>query len=178
MSRDCHAIQECLVELSGDVHQLTDAEQQHLTTCTECQSIAEAERELHQLLSEAIPLRDDELVEQIIGGLPSPGRWRRALAFMPVAVSFLVVSAGALLVGGLPGSSLLPHLATYSAQGWASLIQSLLDWSVVLLTLAQAFQVELTSVPKIAGLIAFAGVLGIAAASLRHRKTRRWQETG
>jgi predicted anti-sigma-YlaC factor YlaD len=178
MSGDCQAIQESLVELSGALHQLTVEEQQHLTACPECGGVAEAERELNQLLSAAVPAQDTELVEQIVESLPSPSRWRRAVAFIPVAVSFLVVAAGALLVGGLPGSSFLPLLPIYSTQGWLSLTQVLLDWSVVLLTLSQAFQVELAPVARIAGLISFAGLTGMTVAMFRNRKTRRWPETG
>jgi hypothetical protein len=178
MSGDCQAIQESLVELSGALHQLTVEEQQHLSACPECGSVAEAERDLHQLLDAAVPPSDAELVEQIVESLPSLSRWRRAVAFLPVAVSFLVLAAGALLVGGLPGSSFLPQLPLYSTQGWVALTQVLLDWSVVLLTLSQAFQVELAPVARIAGLISLAGLTGMAVVTFRNRKTRRWQETG
>jgi Flp pilus assembly pilin Flp len=178
MSRDCQAIQESLVELSGALHQLAVEERQHVTTCAECGSVAEVESNLHQLLSAAVPPHDAELVEQIVDSLPSLSRWRRAFALLPVAVSFLVVAAGALLMGSLPGSSLLPLIPAYSTQGWLTLTQSLLDWSVVLLTLSQAFQVELAPVAWIAGLISLAGLTGISVATFRNRKIHKWQENG
>lgn len=177
MSSECQAIQETLVEHAGELHQLGPEQQQHLSSCTECREVADAEGELQQLFVQAAPPHDPELVQEVMKALPKPGKWRQLIALLPVAASLLVVTSGALLIGGVPGSSLLPLLPMWSTQGWLSLAQGLFDWSAVLLVLSNVLHIQIIF-PVTAALVAMSGAsaTGLILAAQRQRKMR-WQET-
>jgi anti-sigma factor RsiW len=179
MTSHCQAIQESLVEHAGARHHLGQEQQQHLAACAECRAIAESEGELQKLLAEAVPPYDPELVQQVLKALPRPSRWRQLIAFLPVAASLLLATCGALLAGGVPGSSLLPLLPRWSTQGGVSLMQGLFDWSVVLPVLSNALQAEIM-LSVTAALVAVSGasLTGLVLLTQRQRKLHRWQEAG
>jgi hypothetical protein len=141
--------------------------------------VAEAEGELQELLADAVPPYDPELVQQVLMALPKPGRWHQWIALLPIAASLLVVACGALLVGGIPGSSLLPLLPQWSSQGWTSLLQGLFDWSVVLPVAANILHVKIAFAVT-AGLVAIAGssLTSLLLLAQRQRQIHRWQEAG
>jgi hypothetical protein len=106
-------------------------------------------------------------------------RRRRVLALLPVAASLLVALLGAVMLGGLPGGSLLALLPVWSSQGWVSLAASMADWNAVFTTAAGATTALLSpGVLAAAILVSLAGIGVIAFAARRWRQVSPWRDIG
>ncbi len=132
MPRDCRAIQEDLTRYSGDVDQLERVGQHHLEHCPECSTVAREEKELSQLLSQAIPPADESLQSLIITSLLRLRSRRRTLAFLPIAASFVVSLVGISLLGSIPGSSLAAQFPRWTSLSWMSLAGAFTDWQIAI----------------------------------------------
>jgi hypothetical protein len=100
------------------------------------------------------------------------------IALLPVAASLFVALLGAVLLGGLPGGSLLALLPVWSSQGWVSLAATLSDWTAALRTAAGATEAVLS--PAMLGLTLVVSLLGVAATVVATRRWRRispWRDT-
>lgn len=176
MNDRCDACQEALVELGGRVEELPVAVRDHLAECDRCRQTAVTERRLADLLAHALPGADPALVEGIVASLPARVRRWRVAALLPVAASLLLALTGVTLLGGVPGSSLLAALPSWSAHGLLALAQALANWGVVIDAVVRTAGAAL---PHAAGWIAFAlAGIGLAAGGalvLRWRRVvTRW----
>jgi hypothetical protein len=172
----CQDIRERVVEVAGDLSRLDDAERQHLATCADCAELAAEERGLGQILLEAVPAAAPGFTAQVMARVAVTRRRQRTLALLPVAASLLVMAAGALLVGGLPGLGLVAVLPAWSAQGWLALFSVVTDIGVVLTTAASAAAAALPTAAGIAAAaVALVGGGAVVAATRRWREAYRWR---
>ncbi|MCP4899222.1 MAG: hypothetical protein GY906_19840 [bacterium] len=168
MDSVCQDIQIELTERCGDASGLNAREQDHLAGCSECRSMAHAELSLHAVFAEVSPNVDLEgpVMQAIAGYRPK----RRLFAAIPVAASAMITALGVLLIGGVPGGSLLGLLPLQASQGWMVLAEIIGNWGVVLSTSSGAVSTSLSS----NGLLGteFIAVLGMASTVLL---ARRWR---
>lgn len=179
MDRDCGAIQELLAEVAGDVARLDETSGLHLRGCQECRLVAEAEASLHCLVERALPPADLALVARILAASEASRRRRRLLAFAPVAVSVGLGAAGAVLVGGVPGLSLVGALPAWSSQGWVSLLTTTGDWATVVSALARNAPALVSTTAALgAGLVALVGGVAALASARRWGAVVSWTRRG
>jgi predicted anti-sigma-YlaC factor YlaD len=167
----CEAVQETLAEFRGETDRLSDEERRHLDRCPQCCEIAAAETALGLILAKVVPPADPTMEERVRGAMRAARRRRRMLAFLPVAASLLVALLGVVMLGGLPGGSLLALLPVWSSQGWVSLVATAGDWNTVLNTAAGSAASFLG--PGILAGAIVVSVLGLAAVAVA---TRRWRQ--
>jgi len=166
----CKAIGELLVETAGEVSGLSSEQLAHLEGCHSCRALANAERNLGQLLETAVPPEDPALQEQVMISLAPASLGSRIAALLPVAASLIVAMLGVAMVGGVPGGSLLARLPLWSSQGWLALIGATGDWAVALVATSRAAHVALPPMVQIVAVML--AVLGSSAVVLL---TRRWR---
>jgi len=144
--------------------QLTATQRRHLTTCDGCAEVQERELLLAGLFTAATPKDDPVLQQRIIGSLPRRRLTTKLISLLPVVGSGLVGAAGAVLVGDLPGSSLLSLVPGVAGSGWSAVWHTFTDWGIVLLTSAQAVGGQLpTSTTILAGITTGIGGLALVA---------------
>jgi hypothetical protein len=176
MPRDCKVIQEDLTRFSGDVDQLERGGQNHLEHCPECSNVAREEKELGQLLSQAIPPADESLQSLIITSLRRLQARRRTLALVPIAASFMVFLAGISLLGSIPGSSLAAQFPRWTSSSWMSLAGAFTDWQIALSLAAASLSEAIPFTAVIFAAFCAAGGL-VTSLALLHKWNKRisWQ---
>jgi hypothetical protein len=91
----------------------------------------------------------------------------------------LVALLGAVMLGGIPGGSMLALLPVWSSQGWVSLAATASDWSTVCTTAAGAASTLLG--PGVLGAAIVVSLLGfgaVAVAARRWRQVSPWRREG
>lgn len=171
MATNCEAIQELLAERLGETDRFSEEERRHLERCPQCCEIAAQENALGLIFAKVLPAADPDLEAQVRSVMQSAGRRRRIFALLPVAASLLVALLGAVMLGGLPGGSLLALLPVWSSQGWLSLATSAADWNTVLTSAAGAATQLLG--PGVLATALIVSVLGFAAVAIA---ARRWRQ--
>jgi hypothetical protein len=176
---NCEAIQELLTEHLGDTDRLSATERQHVEVCPQCCEVAAAERALSTIFARALPPADPNMEAQIRAALRPVRIKRRVVALLPVAASLFVALLGAVMVGGLPGGSLLALLPMWSSQGWISLAASIGDWSAALNSAAGAATTLLGPASLVtAVLVAVLGIGVVGVAARRWRRISPWHGKG
>jgi hypothetical protein len=172
----CEAIQTQLAEVGGDTGQLNDEVRLHLERCPECCEVAAGERALGLIFANALPAADPGMEHRVRRAMRSVRRRRRVVALLPVAASLFVALLGAVLLGGLPGGSLLALLPVWSSQGWVSLAATASDWTAALSTAAGATEAVLSpAVIGVALAVSVLGVTGMVVATRRWRRISPWR---
>jgi hypothetical protein len=164
------------MEVSGEAASLEEADCSHLSECAVCTAVAATERSLNALLQQARPAEDLELEAKILAALP-PLRWRRrAVAFLPVAASLVVAILGTVMVGGVPGGSLLSLLPLWSTRGWLAVVSAASDWGVALVATARTVGTALPPATfVVAALVTVGCLVGLVSAALRWRRASVWR---
>lgn len=179
MTTSCEAVQELLAESFGETGRLSEEERRHLEHCPQCCEIAAQENALGLIFSKVLPAADPKIEEQVRSAMQSSGRRRRVFALLPVAASLLVALLGAVMLGGLPGGSLLALLPVWSSQGWLSLATSASDWNTVMTSAAgAATQLLGPGVLAIALVVSVMGFAVVAVAARRWRQVSPWRHDG
>lgn len=179
MATSCEAIQELLAEVLGETERLSDEERRHLDLCPQCCEVAAAEGALGLIFAKVLPPADPAMEDRVRAAMRTLRRRRRALALLPVAASLFVALLGAVMLGGLPGGSLLALLPVWSSQGWVSLAASVGDWNTVLTTSVGAAS-ALFSPGVLVGavLVSLLGVGVVAVTTRRWRQVSPWRHDG
>jgi len=179
VTTSCEAIQESLAEHLGETGRLSEEERRHLELCPQCCEVAAGENALGLILARVLPPADPTMEDKVRAAMHSARRRRRVLALLPVAASLLVALLGAVLLGGLPGGSLLALLPVWSSQGWVSLAASAGDWNTVLTTVAGAATALLSpGVLVTAIVVSLLGFGAVAFAARRWRQVSPWHDIG
>jgi hypothetical protein len=175
----CEAIQETLAEVLGETDRLSEEERRHLERCPQCCEVAAAEGALGLIFAQVLPPADPKLESRVRDAMRASRRRRRALALLPVAASLLVALLGAMMLGGLPGGSLLALFPVWSSQGWVSLAASVGDWNTVLSTVAGAASSLLSPVVLVgAVMISLIGIGVVVVTTRRWRQVSPWRRDG
>lgn len=176
MDISCSSIRERLAELAGSTAELAAAEAAHLSGCASCRLLAADERRLAALLDAAVPPADPDLEGRIMGSIAPRLRRRRWLAALPVAASFGLTALAALVVGGIPGSSLLASLPTAGGHAVVELSRSAGDWAIALAATSRAARHVLPlPLEATALVVALLGALSVARLSSRWRVLSPWR---
>ncbi len=179
VATSCEAIQELLAEVLGETRRLSDEERRHLERCPQCCEVAAAENALGLIFARVFPPADPNMEERVCTALRVSRRRRRVLALLPVAASLFVALLGAVMLGGLPGGSLLALLPVWSSQGWVSLAASVGDWNTVLTTAAGAASALVSpGVLLIAFVVSLLGFGVVAVTTRRLRQVSPWRNNG
>jgi len=179
VATSCEAIQELLAEVLGETERLSDEERRHLELCPQCCEVAAAEGALGLIFAKVLPPADPAMEDRVRAAMRTLRRRRRALSLLPVAASLFVALLGAVMLGGLPGGSLLALLPVWSSQGWVSLAASVGDWNTVLTTSVGAAS-ALCSPGVLVGavLVSLLGVGVVAVTTRRWRQVSPWRHDG
>lgn len=176
MASSCEAVQLKLAEHAGETEWLTDEERRHVEQCPQCSEAAAAEHALGRIFATVLPPADPNLEANVRAAMRSARRRRRVMAMLPVAASLLVALLGVVMLGGLPGGSLLALLPVWSSHGWVSLAASLSDWTTAVNTAAGAASVMLgPGVIVGAGIVSVLGLAAVAVTAARLRRVTPWQ---
>lgn len=179
MATSCEAIQEQLAEYLGDTQRLSDLERRHLEVCPQCCEVAAAEGALGLIFAKVLPPADPNMEDRVRTAMQVTRRRRRILALLPVAASLFVALLGAVMLGGLPGGSLLALLPAWSSQGWVSLAASIGDWNTVLTTAAGAASALLSPGVLVAAIaVSLLGFGVLAVTTRRWRQVSPWRHDG
>ncbi len=179
MACRCEAIQEHLAEVLGETERLSEEERRHLELCPQCCEVAAAEGALGLIFAKVLPPADPTMENRVRAAMRTSRRRRRALALLPVAASLFVALLGAVMLGGLPGGSLLALLPVWSSQGWVSLAASVGDWNTVVTTAVGAATALLSpGVVVIATVVSLLGFGVVAVATRRWRQVSPWRHNG
>jgi hypothetical protein len=179
MVATCEAVQELLAEIRGETNRLSDEERRHLEHCPQCCEIAAAENALGMIFSRVLPPGDPAMAGRVRGAMRAARNRRRILALLPVAASLLVALLGAVMLGGLPGGSLLALLPVWSSQGWVSFAATAGDWNTVLQTAAGSATAILGPGMLVAAIVvSLLGCAVVVAATRRWRQVSPWRHTG
>ena len=179
MAIRCDAIHEHLAEVLGETERISDAERRHLECCPQCCEVAAAEGALGLIFAKVLPPADPAMEGRVRAAMRTLRRRRRALALLPVAASLFVALLGAVMLGGLPGGSLLALLPVWSSQGWVSLAASVGDWNTVLTTsVGAASALCRPGVLVGAVLVSLLGVGVVAVTTRRWRQVSPWRNNG
>lgn len=179
MAPNCEVIQELLAELGGETGRLSADDRRHLERCPQCCEVAAAEAALGLIFANALPPADPGMEARVRTAIRTSRRRRRAVALLPVAASLLVALLGAVMLGGLPGGSLLALLPVWSSQGWVSLAASISDWNAALTTIAGAATTVLSPGVLVAAvLVSLVGLGAIAVTTRRWRQVSPWRRDG
>lgn len=178
MAPSCEAIQEALVEVGGEANRLSEEERRHVEHCPQCSEVAAAENALGLIFANVLPPTDPLVEAGVLSSMRSARRRRRIMALLPVAASLLVALLGVVMLGGLPGGSLLALLPVWSSQGWVSLAASVGDWTTVFNTAAGAATTLLGPGVLIgAVVISLLGLATVAVAARRWRRVSPWRNS-
>jgi len=179
VATSCEAIQELLTEYGGEAEWLSEEERRHLELCPQCCEVAAAENALGLIFAKVLPPADPTMEDRVRAAMRIARRRRRILALLPVAASLLLALLGAVMLGGLPGGSLLALLPVWSSQGWVSLAASAGDWNTVLTTAAGAATALLSpGVLVTAIMVSLLGFGAVAFAAHRWRQVSPWRHNG
>lgn len=179
MATSCEAVQELLAEDSGGTNRLSNEERRHLEHCPQCCEIAAAENALGLIFAKVLPPADPAMEDRVRAAMRAALRRRRLLALLPVAASLLVALLGAVMLGGLPGGSLLALLPVWSSQGWVSLVATAGDWNTVLNTTAGSATALLgPGILTAAIVVSILGLGAVAFATRRWRQVSPWRNIG
>ena len=179
MATSCEAIQELLTEYGGEAERLSEEERRHLELCPQCCEVAAAENALGLIFAKVLPPADPTMEDRVRAAMRTARRRRRILALLPVAASLLLALLGAVMLGGLPGGSLLALLPVWSSQGWVSLAASVGDWNAVLTTAAGAATALLSpGVLVTAIVVSLLGFGAVVFAARRWRQVSPWRHNG
>lgn len=179
MATNCEAIQELLTEHHGETERLSKEERRHVELCPQCSEVAAGENALGLIFAGALPPADPTVESRVCAAMHTARRRRRLLALLPVAASLLVALLGVVMLGGLPGGSLLALLPVWSSQGWVSLAASAGDWNTVFTTAAGATTALLSPGALAAAILV--SVLGFAVVAFVARRCRQvspWHDIG
>lgn len=179
MAPSCEAIQETLAEFCGETERLSEEERRHLEHCPRCSEVAAAENALGLIFAKVLPPFDPTIEEGVRAAMPSTRHRRRIMALLPVAASLLVALLGMVMLGGLPGGSLLALLPVWSSQGWMSLAATVGDWATVFNTAAGAAS-ELLGPGVLAAslVVSIVGFGVVVVAARRWRQVSPWRNSG
>jgi len=175
----CEAIQETLAEFGGETERFSEEERRHLEHCPQCSEVAAAENALGLIFAKVLPPSDPSVEAGVRAAMRSTRHRRRMLALLPVAASLFVALLGVVMLGGLPGGSLLALLPVWSSQGWMSLAATAGDWAAVFNTAAGAAS-ELLGPGVLAASLAVS-LLGfgvVVVAARRWRQVSPWRNSG
>lgn len=176
MDRDCKQVIEALVGVGGDPDRLGASLRDHVDSCASCGAVAAAERDLDRLLSAAVPPGDADLQARVMASVAPAIRRRRRAAFLPVAVSSALAVSGGLVLGGIPGASLLGRLPRLSSQLWLGLAEAAGDWGVAVTTATAAAGTTISPGVQVAAvLVSLGGLAAVAVAARRWRALASWQ---
>ena len=179
MATSCERVQELLAEHLGEMAPLSDEERRHLELCPQCCEVAAAENALGLIFTKVLPPADPAMELRIRAGMRAAHRRRRVLALLPVAASLLVALLGTVMLGGLPGGSMLALLPVWSSQGWVALAATVGDWSTVVNTAAGATTALLgPGVLAAACVVSIVGVAAVVLATRRWRQVSPWRSSG
>lgn len=171
MAKSCEAIQELLTEYFGETERLSEEERRHVELCPQCCEVAAGENALGLIFAGVLPPADPTMEGRVRAATHATRRRRRLLALLPVAASLLFALLGVVMLGGLPGGSLLALLPVWSSQGWVSLAASMGDWSTVFNTAAGATTALLS--PGVLAAAIVVSLLGFAVVAFVARRWRR-----
>jgi hypothetical protein len=171
VATNCEAIQERLAEILGEIERLSDEERRHVELCPQCCEVAAGENALGLIFAGVLPPADPAMEGRIRAAIDRSRRRRRWLALLPVAASLFFALLGVVMLGGLPGGSLLALLPVWSSQGWVSLAASVGDWNTVLTTAAGATTALLSP-----GVLAAAIVVSLLGFGVVAFAARRWRQ--
>lgn len=176
MATSCETVQELLAEVGGEAERLSGEERRHLEHCPQCAEIAAAEHALGLIFANVLPPPDPAIEEGVRRAMRTARRRRRIVALLPVAASLLVALLGTVMLGGLPGGSMLALLPVWSSQGWMSLAVTVNDWSAVFSTAADAAS-GLLGPGMLASAVAISlfGVVAVTVAARRWRRVSPWR---
>jgi hypothetical protein len=178
LATNCEAIQELLAEVLGETERLSEEERRHVELCPQCTEVAAGESALGLIFAKVLPPPDPAMEGRVRAAMQTARRRRRALALLPVAASLLVALLGAVMLGGLPGGSLLALLPVWSSQGWVSLAASLGDWNTVFTAAAGATTGLLSPGLLVAAVaLSLTGFAVVAFAARRWRQVSPWRDT-
>ena len=170
MTGRCESCQEALVQFAGRGDELAADVAGHLAGCAACQAVAVQELGLADLLERALPAADPDLVTTVVNRLPRRSvRWQ-ALRLLPVAASLFIALLGAVLLGGVPGGSLLAALPSASAHSVMTLSRALGDWAVATGAIVSTVGAGLSQA-VVCGALVVAGVGLVLVAGM----VRRWR---
>lgn len=176
VDRDCKQMIEVLAEVAGDVGGLDAPLRRHVENCSSCREFAAAERGLDRVLTAAVPPGDPELEGRVMATLAPARRRRRRRAFVPVAAASLVALSGGLLLGGVPGVSLLGQLPRLTSQLWLGLAGAAGDWGVAVTTATAAVGTTMSpGVHAAAVLVSLGGLAAVVVAARRWRALASWR---
>lgn len=176
MDTGCQPIQETLVEVAGDTSRLSDDELRHVDSCTSCRTMAATERRLDELLEEAVPPADPTVEAWVMRSLSERARRGRLVALLPVAASAMLALFGVIIIGGVPGGSLLSMLPASSARAWIVLVNAVGDWTVALSAASRAAQMTLPPLTHVVAVACtMAGAASVVVAIRRWRTLSPWR---
>ena len=171
MATNCEAIQELLTEYLGETERFSEEERRHVESCPQCCEVAAGENALGLIFAGVLPPADPAIESGVRAAMQTARRRRRLLALLPVAASLLFALLGVVMLGGLPGGSLLALLPVWSSQGWVSLAASVGDWNTVFTTAAGATTALLSP-----GVLATAIVVSLLGFAVVAFVARRWRQ--
>jgi predicted anti-sigma-YlaC factor YlaD len=175
----CRAIQERLVEAAGDATGLGPVEFSHLEACPACRAVADAEAGLARLLAQAVPPEDPDVVREVMASIRPVSVRRRVAALLPVAASLVLALLGVVMMGGVPGASLLAQLPLVSSHSWLALAHAAGDWSVAMAAACSAARIALPPAILVgAMLVAVVGLGLIVVAARRWLPVASWRRDG
>ncbi len=173
MESGCQNVQEELIERSGESVGLRVEEREHLAGCQECRAVAEAERSLNLVFSQALPVAD--LEGSVMGSISRSRLGRRALVATPVAVSLAVAVLGAWLMGGMPGGGLVGLLPLRFSQGWVAIVEMIGNWGVVIVASSNVVSSALSMAAVVcAQLVMLVGIGSTYFLARRWRSSAAW----
>ncbi len=179
MAKNCEAIQELLTEYLGETGRLSEEERRHVELCPQCCEVAAGENALGLIFARVLPPADPTMESRVRAAMQTARRRRRILALLPVAASLFFALLGVVMLGGLPGGSLLALLPVWSSQGWVSLAASVGDWNTVFTTAAGATTALLSpGVLAAAIVVSLLGFAVVAFAARRWRRVSPWHDIG
>jgi hypothetical protein len=165
-----------VVEAGGNLDRLDGEQVRHVETCASCRAVADAELGLEGIMTATVAPADPAVHQRVMASLTPIRRRRRITAFLPVAASALMALLGVVMVGGVPGGSLISQLPTVSSQAWLAIAGAAGDWSVGVTAAAEAARVTLSPAVQLACVLAaLAGLAGALIMARRWRPVTPWQ---
>jgi hypothetical protein len=176
VKRDCTAVQENVVEVGGDLDRLDGEQVRHVATCASCRAVVDAELGLAGIMATTVPPADPAVQRRVLDSLAPMRRRRRLAALVPVAASALMALVGVVMLGGVPGGSLVAQLPTVSSQAWLAIAGAAAEWGVGMTAAAEAARVTLSPAVQLACvLVTIVGLAGTRIMARRWRPVTPWQ---
>jgi hypothetical protein len=165
-----------VVEVGGDLDRLDGEQVRHVATCASCRAVVDAELGLAGIMATTVPPADPAVQRRVMETLAPMRRRRRLTALVPVVASALMALVGVVMLGGVPGGSLVARLPAVSSQAWLAIAGAASEWSVGMTAAAEAARITLSPAVQLACvLMALAGLTGTLFMARRWRPVTPWQ---